>query len=189
MTSLILASQSPRRRDLLEALGVAFELHASDAEELDGADLDPQELVLHNAQLKASDVANRFPDRWVLGSDTVVALEGKVYGKPGSFAAAEVMLQCLQGKVHHVYTGVCLVHHTTSRQELWCEGTKVGFRPLSEVQIRDYLNRIDPLDKAGAYGIQEGGERIVSRVEGSLSNVVGLPLESLETVLKRLGIR
>ncbi|MBT5708753.1 Maf family protein [bacterium] len=189
MTALILASQSPRRRDLLQALGITFEVQASDAEELDGADLDPQELVLHNAQLKASDVANRFSNQWVLGSDTAVALEGKVYGKPETMAAAETMLQSLQGKEHAVYTGVCLVHQATSRQELWCEGTKVGFRPLSLTQIRDYLSRINPLDKAGAYGIQEGGERIVSRVEGSLSNVVGLPLESLELVLERIGIR
>lgn len=189
MTSLILASQSPRRRDLLQALDIAFEVHASDAEELDGANMEPQELVLHNALLKASNVASQFPDRWVLGSDTVVALEGKVYGKPETMAEAESMLQSLQGKEHAVYTGVCLFHHATSQKELWCEGTKVGFRSLSKTQIRDYLNRIDPLDKAGAYGIQECGERIVSRVEGSLSNVVGLPLESLEAVLERIGIK
>lgn len=188
MKPLILASKSPRRRELLEALGVEFDVCSSDAEELEGSEWDPKELVQKNADIKASDVASRFPDRWVLGSDTVVAADGRVYGKPKTMAGAERMLQNLQGRVHHVYTGVCLFHHLTEQRELWCEGTSVAFRSLNIAQIRDYLSRIDPLDKAGAYAIQEGGERIVSRIEGSLSNVVGLPLESLELVLARLGI-
>lgn len=101
---------------------------------------------------------------------------------------AESMLNRLQGRVHRVITGVCLIRRQDSLGETWCDVTEVGFRPLSRQQIRDYLERIEPLDKAGAYAIQDDGERIVSRVEGSLSNVVGLPLESLEDRLQHFGI-
>lgn len=185
---LVLASQSPRRRELLSALGITFEVVASGATELKGEGMNPEDLAQKNARLKALWVAERQPDRWVLGSDTVVALETDIFGKPDSMEHAESMLTRLQGRIHRVITGVCLVRQQESREETWFEVTKVGFRHLTLEQIRDYLARINPLDKAGAYAIQDDGERIVSRVEGSLSNVVGLPLESLELRFQRLGV-
>lgn len=185
---IILASASPRRRELLEALGLRFEAIPSGAKEISDPHLHPKDLVCWNAKIKASEVAQRFPDRWVLGADTVVALGNQIFGKPASPQEAETMLAALQGHVHCVYTGLCFFHCSLAQCEVWHEKTLVGFRSLSLDQIRDYLKRIHPLDKAGAYAIQEGGERIVSWMEGSLSNVVGLPLESLESALQRWGI-
>ncbi len=185
---IILASASPRRRELLEALGLRFEAIPSRAKEISDPHSHPKNLVRQNAKIKASNVARRFPDRWVLGVDTVVALGGRLFGKPASPQEAETMLAALQGRVHCVYTGLCLLHRSLAQRDVWHEKTQVGFRSLSLDQIRDYLKRIHPLDKAGAYAIQEGGERIVSWMKGSLSNVVGLPLESLESALQRRGI-
>ena len=99
------------------------------------------------------------------------------------------MLRSLQGQSHEVFTGVCVMNQSLASHELWSDVTKVGFRRLNEEQIGAYLDQMNPLDKAGAYAIQEGGERIVSHVEGSLSNVVGLPLESVEAILAKLGIK
>ena len=185
---IILASASPRRRELLEALELRFEVIPSGAEEVLKPQSDPKNLVCQNAKIKASEVARRFPNRWVLGADTVVALGNRLFGKPASPQEAESMLAALQGRIHCVYTGLCLLHGSLAQCDVWHEKTQVGFRSLSTDQIRDYLKRIHPLDKAGAYAIQEGGERIVSWMEGSLSNVVGLPLESLEAALQRRGI-
>ena len=186
---IILASASPRRRELLEALGIRFEAIASGAKEISKPQSNPKNLVCRNAKIKASDVARRFPDRWVLGGDTAVALGDRLFGKPASLKEAETMLAALQGRVHCVYTGLCLIHRSLDQCDVWHEKTQVGFRSLSLNQIRDYLKRIHPLDKAGAYAIQDGGERIVSWMKGSLSNVVGLPLESLEAALQQRRIQ
>ena len=186
---LVLASQSPRRRVILEALGIPFVVHPSDAPEVSESGSGPKGVVMANARAKADAVTSLFADSWILGSDTVVALGDRVFGKPRSMPEAEEMLLELQGKEHRVFTAVCLIQLESKLTELWCEETRVGFRPLTLCQIRDYLAHIDPLDKAGAYAIQEGGERIVSHVFGSLSNVVGLPLESVELMLKRHGVQ
>ena len=187
---LILASQSPRRRELLGALNIEFVVHQpGDVEEIEDSDSGPEGVVLENARRKACDVAGRFPSSWVLGSETVVALGKTIYGKPRSMSEAESMLVALQGREHQVYTGMCLIHSGLNKGKRWCEETKVAFRPLDREQIKDYLSRIDPMDKAGSYAIQEEGERIVGRIEGSLSNVVGLPLESLERELEAFGIK
>jgi len=186
---LILASQSPRRRELLAVLGVPFEIQSSQATEKTTSEGGPRELAKENARLKALDVARQNPDDWILGSDTVVALGNQIFGKPKSRGEAEAMLQSLQGQSHEVFTGVCVINQSLASNELWSDVTKVGFRRLNEEQIGAYLDQMNPLDKAGAYAIQERGERIVSHVEGSLSNVVGLPLESVEAVLAKLGIK
>lgn len=185
---IILASASPRRRELLEALRLRFEAIASGAQEMSEPQSNPKNLVCQNAKIKASEGARRFPNRWVLGADTVVALGNRIFGKPASLKEAETMLAALQGRIHCVYTGLCLIHRSLNQCDVWHEKTQVGFRTLSQNQIRDYLKRIHPLDKAGAYAIQEGGERIISWMQGSLSNVVGLPLESLESALQQRGI-
>ncbi len=188
MSSIILASASPRRKDLLEALGVTFEVIPSAAEEHTESSSGPDALARINAQLKAEAIADDYPERWVLGSDTVVALGEQVYGKPADLEVAQSMLQALSGQTHCVHSGVSLVCRAHEVVETWSETTRVTMRSLSPAQIADYLSRIQALDKAGAYAIQEDGERIIGRVEGSLSNVVGLPLESLEKVLVRHGL-
>lgn len=183
--NLILASQSPRRQALLRALGLDFEVRSSEVEELLYSDKGPQALALENARLKADEIARELPNHWVIGSDTVVSLGDQVFGKPNSKSDAEAMLAKLQGQTHQVFSGVCLKNLERSVTEAWYEETKVSFRTLSRTQIEFYLDQMNPLDKAGAYAIQEGGEYIISRVEGSLSNVVGLPLDSLEEQLRK----
>ncbi len=180
---IILASASPRRAELLGGTGLKFRIVESDAAEVHPDQLTVCEICQLNACRKARAVATRFPDSLVLGADTLVQSDNRVFGKPASRAAAESMLAALQGRTHEVVTGVCLVHLRSHRQKLFAETTKVTFRHLKSHQIRNYLRVIDPLDKAGAYAIQEQGELIVEKIVGSRSNVVGLPLERLEAEL------
>lgn len=185
--SLILASASPRRAELLRQLEVDFEVIPGQAEEVAHEYLSPQEVCQLNAHRKARAVAKKIPDSLVLGADTLVFLERKIFGKPRDFAEAQVMLEQLQGRTHQVITGVCLLHLRSHRERVFAVSTDVAFRPLTEKQIREYLVRINPLDKAGAYAIQEHGKMIVAGISGSYSNVVGLPLERLNLELQRLA--
>jgi septum formation protein len=180
---LILASSSPRRRDLLEEAGYTFAVVPAEVEELADARLGAEELVRRNAVLKAQEVAVRHPETLVLGSDTLVALDGEPFGKPGDLEEAFAMLTRLAGRTHSVLTGVCLVHLAEDRELLFVEETRVTFRPLGPEQIRHYLGLINPLDKAGSYAAQEHGEFIIERTEGSWTNVVGLPMERLALAL------
>jgi septum formation protein len=138
-----------------------------------------------NAYRKARAVAKKFPDALVLGADTLVYLGTTLFGKPADLAEAFEMLKQLQGRQHEVITGVCLVQLRGHHQAMFAESTKVRFHALRAKDIRNYLAHIDPLDKAGAYAIQEHGGRIVQSVSGSISNVIGLPLERLSEELKR----
>lgn len=180
---LILASASPRRSDLLRELSVAFQVIPGHAEEIHHGQMTAGELVQINAYRKARGIAKQFPDALVLGADTLVYLGTTLFGKPANLADARAMLAQLQGHTHQVVTGVCLFHLRGHRCRIFAENTAVTFRPLSTVQIDDYLQRMNPLDKAGAYAIQEHGERIVEKISGSFSNVVGLPLERLRAEL------
>jgi septum formation protein len=180
---LILASASPRRCDLLKQLQPEFRVVPSHTDELHEDQLTASELARVNAYRKARDVARSFPEALVLGADTLVYLGSKLFGKPADLAEACQMLNELQGQTHQVVTGVCLIHWTTGRHRVFTESTAVRFRPLDLGQINGYLAAIDPLDKAGAYAIQEKGDWIVEEVSGSYSNVVGLPLERLEAEL------
>ena len=182
---LILASNSPRRSELLRSLGVEFRVVASDAEEAHTEQLTAGEISQLNAYRKARAVAKKFPDSLVLGADTLVALETALLGKPSDLEQAYRMLKQLQGRTHRVVTGVCLIHLRGHRQKIFADSTDVTFRPLDARQIRDYLAQINPLDKAGAYAIQEGGDKIVESFFGSYSNVVGLPVERLQAELAR----
>ncbi|MCX8157066.1 MAG: Maf family protein [Verrucomicrobiae bacterium] len=184
---LILASASPRRVELLKQLGVEFDVMPSQVAEVDHAFLTPREICLLNAWQKCRSVARRRPDAVVLGADTEVCLGARIFGKPASRGEAEAFLMELQGRVHEVVTGVCLMHWGRRRQWLGAEVTRVHFKPLSATEIADYLGLIQPLDKAGAYAIQEHGERIIERIEGSYSNVVGLPLEMLREALNEFA--
>jgi len=184
---LILASASPRRVELLKELGFKFKVEPAQAEEIQPAHFTPHEICQVNAYRKARVVAKRHPDAVVLGADTIVALGSEVFGKPRDGAEARRMLAALQAKAHHVITGICLLHLREHRQKLFAVSTTVTFRPLTTGQIQDYLASINPLDKAGAYAIQENGDAIVESVTGSYSNVVGLPLERLREELRDWG--
>ena len=176
---LILASASPRRAELLRQLQRDFQIVPSSAAEIFDEQLSPFEICQLNAHRKARAVAKKHPDALVLGADTLVFLDGEIMGKPANGAAAERMLNRLQGKTHQVVTGLSLIHLRAYRERLLATSTDVTFHPLDAGRIREYLAAVNPLDKAGAYAIQEHGEMIVSAISGSYSNVVGLPLERL----------
>jgi septum formation protein len=181
---LILASTSPRRAELLRLLKLDFRVIPSTATEILDEQLSPFEVCQLNARRKARAVAKKNPDSLVLGADTLVFIDGEIMGKPASRAEAERMLTRLQGRTHQVVTGICLLHLRTHRQTVFAESTAVTFHPLNEVKIRRYLNRVNPLDKAGAYAIQEEGDLIVEKIDGSYTNVVGLPVERLTAELQ-----
>ena len=180
---LILASASPRRAELLRQLQPEFQIVPSDAEEIFDGQLSPLELCQLNAHRKARAVAGKIPDALVLGADTLVFLGGEIMGKPRYMADARRMLARLQGRTHQVVTGVSLIHLRGCRERLFAVSTDVTFHPLTAGQIKDYLARVNPLDKAGAYAIQEHGDKIVAQISGSFSNVVGLPVEDLQVEL------
>ena len=182
--SLILASVSPRRAELLRQAGLEFQIVQPEAREAHPEHLTPSEICQLNAYRKARVVSKKHPDALVLGADTIVCLGTKVFGKPRDLAEARRVLATLQGRTHQVITGVCLLHLRSHRQRLFAVITAVTFRHLHADQIRRYLSKINPLDKAGAYAIQEEGDEIVKGISGSHSNVVGLPLERLQQELE-----
>ncbi|MBI5387704.1 MAG: septum formation protein Maf [Verrucomicrobia bacterium] len=180
---LILASASPRRCDLLRQMGLDFTVVPARTPEPQPEHFTPAEICQLNAHRKARAVAKKHPDALVLGADTLVCLDNKIYGKPRSLDEAEDMLLELQGQEHHVITGVSLIGLRSHRERIFAVITRVTFHPLTLDQVRAYLARIDPLDKAGAYAVQQHGELIVERIEGSFTNVVGLPVERLREEL------
>jgi septum formation protein len=133
-------------------------------------------------------VAGRHRDAVVLGADTEVVLDGVVFGKPRDLNEAETMLSNLAGRQHDVLTGVCLIHHALETEIVFAERTRVWMRVLTAAQIREYFTKVNPLDKAGAYGAQEHGDLIIERIEGSFSNVMGLPVERLRATFEKLGM-
>jgi len=175
--SLILASGSPRRKELLSSLLKNFKIITSEVEELQSHQDGPVQLVIENARIKTSAVAKSHPSQWVLGADTLVALGDQVLGKPKDLMEAKSMLLQFSGKTHHVHTGVSFIN--ISKDVLITESvsTLVTFKKLVPSKIDLYFTKLNPLDKAGAYGIQSYPEMIVDSFEGSLSNVIGLPLE------------
>ncbi len=187
---LILASASPRRRALLAERGVEHEVVVAGVEELEpgGAPrLSAAALAEVNARRKAEAVARRHPERWVLGADTVVALNGRIFGKPSSPEEAREFLRALAGRTHRVVTACVLLGPGGGGDSLSDE-TEVTFLPLTEEMITRYLAAVDVMDKAGAYALQERGEWIVARVEGSRTAVIGLPMEKLTALLRRRGL-
>jgi len=188
MPPLILASESPRRAELLRQLGYEFKVVPSGTAEIHHEDLTAQEIAQVNAYRKARAVGKKYPDALVIGADTLVFMENILFGKPKSLEAAYEMLEQLQGKTHTVVTAICLLHLRNHRQRVFAENTNVVFRPLDAVKIRRYLTKVNPLDKAGAYAIQEDGDLIVESISGSYTNVVGLPMERLRAELNSWGI-
>jgi septum formation protein len=184
MGPLILASASPRRKDLLREHGYEFGILPADVLEVAPPHLTAGEVTLRNARAKALAVASVHPDAVVLGVDTVVAFEGEIFGKPSDMDAAFAMAKRLNGRTHEVYSGVWLRHGATNRERGFVEITRVHFRRLTDAQLRAYLARVGPLDKAGAYAAQDDRGEFIASVEGSFTNVVGLPMEKLAVVLK-----
>ena len=183
---IILASASPRREQLLREMGLRFTVVCPDSVEELFTGAIPEVLAVRNAQCKARAVAERHRAALVIGADTVVVLAGKLFGKPRNPAEAGRMLARLAGRQHEVFTGVCLVHRARNVEATFCDGTKVWMKPLTPAEIRAYHAKINPLDKAGAYAAQEHGDTIIERIDGSFSNVMGLPVERLRAILEKL---
>ena len=193
---IILASASPRRRLLLERAGIAFETFVSDAEEISGSGLPPERLVQANALLKAENVAQKFCGRIVLGADTVVELGGEVFGKPRDLEQAFRMLSALSGRTHRVLTAVALVERFGGyacgeriRRDVRFDSSSVTFKKFGREVMRDYVSRVDVLDKAGAYAAQECADMIIEKIEGSFDNVMGLPISTVKELLKNTNFQ
>jgi len=186
---LILASASPRRRELLSQLGVPFEIVVADVTEHEDPATDPRVMVAHNAGLKADWVASRHPDSVVLGADTTVFLDGKAINKPRDLAEARSMLRRLSGREHTVFTGVAVRRKSTGLRIDEGIASRVTFKPFGDLVIEDYIRRVNTLDKAGAYSIQEHSEMIVASYQGSLTNIMGLPMEATKQILTESVLR
>lgn len=190
MRKVILASASPRRRELLEQGGIPFTVIPSQAEEKITTE-QPGQAVEELSYLKCSDIYEKsVGDILVIGADTIVVSEGKILGKPSSQKDAVKMLQSLQGREHEVYTGVTIMSREgkENRKKTFHEKTKVVFYPMSDDEIRSYVNTGEPMDKAGAYGIQGKSAVFIKEISGDYNNVVGLPLARLYQELKNMGI-
>jgi len=185
---MILASASPRRRQLLTEYGYTFTVQPADVEETMPPGLTVGEITLFNARQKALAVAEKHPHTLVLGVDTLVALDGVSLGKPADMDEAFDMLSRLNGRIHEVYSGVWAARKATDTNRAFVEVSRVKFRSLDATELRRYLARIHPLDKAGAYAAQdEHPEGIVESIEGSRTNVIGLPMEALAKMLAAFG--
>jgi septum formation protein len=161
-------------------MGLQFLICPADVEEYNSPDQGAAQMVLHNAGLKADALVDTFPDGLVLGSDTTVALDGIVLNKPLDLDEAYKMLHQLSGRTHTVYTAIALRWQGGAWSDDFVEASEVRFKSLDDATIAKYFQYVDPLDKAGAYGIQSGREMIIERVEGSVENVMGLPIQALE---------
>ncbi len=185
---IVLASTSPRRRELLEKAGIIFEVVPSPAEEVHDAAMKPHVLCELNAALKAEAVATVRPDATVIGSDTLVFIDDMPLGKPADMDQARAMLRRLSGRTHQVCTGVCVIRPGGGK-ETFHDITEVTFLELNEAGIDAYVSLANPLDKAGAYGIQEHGELIIAGIQGSFENVMGLPVDKVVAALGGIGLR
>jgi septum formation protein len=186
-TRLILASASPRRKELLAQLGVPFEVVPADVTEHEAADADPREMVRHNAALKADWVAARHPDATVIGADTTVFIDHTVLNKPRDNTEARAMLRLLSGRTHTVFTGLAVRRLRDGLKLDHGVASEVTFKSFDDATIDRYLSRVHTLDKAGGYAIQEQSELIVAGFTGSLTNIVGLPLEEMKQLLTQAG--
>lgn len=185
----LLASASPRRTELLRAAGIPHTVEVAAVTEHEDPRTDPREMVLHNARLKAAAVARLHPGALVLGADTTVALGDRALNKPADLAESRAMLRSLSGREHVVHTGVCLLCPALGLEEVHDVTAWVRFRPLSEEDITRYQALVNTLDKAGAYGIQEGREIIIDAFQAPISTIMGLPVEFVAARLSALGVR
>lgn len=184
MIKYILASASPRRKEILENAGYKFSIFKSDIDENIGVD-DPQLLVRELSVLKACDIGRRLDfDCIVIGADTVVSIDGEILGKPKDEEDAFLMLKKLSGRQHSVFTGVCVLNKYTGIVISKCDETKIRFRSITDNQIRDYIKTGEPFDKAGSYAIQGEAAKFVLETDGEFDNVVGFPVKLFEELLE-----
>ncbi len=195
---LVLASGSPRRKELLETIGLEFDVVVSEVDETVEPSLPPAIVVQTLAERKASAVARRLAAEatsdaeagrtLIIASDTIVTIEGRILGKPVDRAHAAAMLRRLESRTHTVVTGLCVLDADSGQKEVGFSATDVTFRPLTEDEIERYINTGEPMDKAGAYGIQGIGSTLVTKIAGDYFTVVGLPLHLLATYLKTFDL-
>lgn len=188
MPRLILASSSPRRKTLLEQLGLDFDIIVSEIEEKVEGYSTPEEAVKSLAYQKAFNVASTVDEGLVLGSDTIVTINNKILGKPNDKEEVFAMLKLLSGKVHKVITGVCLINVSDGSYLLESDTSLIKFREIDDNEINAYINSNEPFDKAGSYAIQGLGAVFVERIEGSYTGIVGLPLFIVDKMLKYYGV-
>ena len=188
MSALILASASPRRIEMLRNVRIDFNIVPSEVEESSVNARNPHECVKECARLKAFDVAKKYPDSWILGADTIVVINSEILGKPVDENHAVEMLRKLSGKRHRVISAFCLMKGDEGKSVIESVETEVLFKRLSDYEIRGYVATGEPMDKAGAYGIQGIGSFLVKEIKGSYTNVVGLPLAEVIDALTELGV-
>ena len=186
---MVLASGSPRRAALLSEAGFEFESIAPRVAEKFDLDLTLRELTMWNAIRKGVPVARTYPDKIVLAADTLIALDDEIIGKPADFEQAAQILRRLSGRSHEVCSAVFICHFAAARSATLHEVSRVRFRLLSSALIKNYLAKVDPLDKAGAYAAQGSGAEIIAKIDGSYTNVVGLPMEKTVAALAKFGIQ
>ena len=186
--AIVLASESTRRVDILRTLGVSFSIIPPDIDETRKPYESPKDYVLRVAYEKAQKVGELFPDKWIIGADTVVVHKGRILGKPRSEEDAFVMLKRLRGNWHKVFTGYCVLN--VSKQAMYRDvaETKVFIKDLTDEEIGKYIKTSEPLDKAGSYAVQGKGGYMVKEIKGSYTNVVGLPICEITEVLLSLGV-
>jgi len=187
--SLVLASGSPRRAALLSKGGFEFEVVAPRVAEKFDAILTLRELTLWNAIRKGMAIAQTRPDAVVLAADTLVSLDNRIIGKPADLSEAARVLRRLSGRTHEVCSSVAIYRQTSGRSDFFHDVSRVHFRRLNERAIESYLAKVHALDKAGAYAAQGSGAEIIAKIEGSFTNVVGLPMEKTVAALAKFGIR
>jgi len=185
----VLASSSPRRAALLSEGGFEFEIASPRVAEKFSRTLTLRELTLWNAIRKGMAIAQTRPDAVVLAADTLVALDNRIIGKPSDLSEAAGMLQRLSGRTHEVCSAVAIYLQTSGRSAAFHEISRVRFQRLSNATIENYLAKVGPLDKAGAYAAQGSGAEIIAKIDGSFTNVVGLPMEKTVAALAKFGIR
>ena len=186
--AIILASESTRRVDILRLLGIPFSIIPPDIDETRRPDETPKEFVLRISYEKANKVGKLFPDKWVIGADTIVVYKNKVLGKPSGEDEAFKMLQLLKGKWHKVITGFCVLNVVRDIIYRDAVETRVFMKDLVDQEIMKYIGTSEPLDKAGSYAVQGKGGYMVKEIKGSYSNVVGLPICEVAQALLSLGI-
>ena len=188
MKQVILASTSPRRKEILSKTKLAFTTEESDYEEDMSLDLPPEELAKTLSSGKAEAVAKRHDDAIIIGADTFIAFEGKVLGKPNTPEKAKEMLESLSGKSHSVFTGFTIIDCANQKKVSKAIETKVYFKNLSDKEIQDYVDSGEPINRSGAYAIQELGALLVEKIEGDFFNVMGLPLSALSDTLLEFDV-
>jgi septum formation protein len=188
MRKLVLASSSPRRKALLQSLGIDYTVEHSSFQETAVKNKSPKNHVQGNALGKAQTVARNHNDALIIGADTVVVYQGMIMGKPKDLKDAVAMLSMLQGNAHDVYTGLAVIDTWSNKTIANYEKTRVIMRALTPKEINSYLKCINPLDKAGAYAIQKYGSLIIEKISGCYYNVVGFPIAKLEEMLLSIGV-